>query len=247
MSFDELWFPTLVIILAGIVKGVVGMGLPTVGIGLMGLIMSPVQAATIMMVPASVTNVWQLLVGPSLGRIFRRLWLLEVGILAGDWLASGTMAHGNTALIRGFLGVVLILYSVIGLANRRMPVNPKHEWWMGPIVGLFTGLLTAATGVSSVPLVPYLTGLEGLDRDDLVQSLGLSFSLGATGLIVDLLSNGVMNRHLLILSLLAVLPAMAGMQIGTAVRGRISAVMFRRCLLIGMLVLGAELARHFIV
>ena len=247
MSLSEWWFPVLVVILAGFVKGVLGMGLPTIGIGLMGLVMSPVQAATIMMVPTSVTNVWQLLMGPSLWRIIRRLWPLELGIVVGDWLGRGTMAHGDTALIRGCLGLVLITYSVIGLANRRIRVNPAHEWWMGPIAGLIAGLLTVATGVTSVPLVPYLTGLEGVERDDLVQSLGLSFGIAATGLIIDLLSSGVMTQRLLIISALAVLPAMAGMQFGTAVRSKISAGTFRRCLLIGMLALGVELARHFFV
>ncbi len=46
-------------LLAGFVKGVIGLGLPTVSIGLLGLLMTPAQAAAILVVPSLVTNIWQ--------------------------------------------------------------------------------------------------------------------------------------------------------------------------------------------
>src|ERR1700745_3883952 len=55
-------------ILAGLVKGVTGLGLPTVSMGLLGLAMSPVQAAGLLLVASLVTNLWQLFAGPPLPR-----------------------------------------------------------------------------------------------------------------------------------------------------------------------------------
>ena len=52
--------------LAGFVKGAIGLGLPTVSIGLLGLMMTPAQAAAIMVAPALITNVWQASVGGGL-------------------------------------------------------------------------------------------------------------------------------------------------------------------------------------
>ena len=43
-------------LVAGLVKGVVGMGLPTVAMGLLGLVMPPVQAAALLVVPSLVTT-----------------------------------------------------------------------------------------------------------------------------------------------------------------------------------------------
>ncbi len=45
-------------LLAGFVKGVVGMGLPPVAIGIMALTMPPAQAAALVLVPDFVTNIW---------------------------------------------------------------------------------------------------------------------------------------------------------------------------------------------
>ena len=52
--------------LAGFVKGVIGLGLPTVSIGLLGLLMTPAEAAAILVVPSLVTNIWQAAVGGGL-------------------------------------------------------------------------------------------------------------------------------------------------------------------------------------
>ncbi|MBF3247578.1 sulfite exporter TauE/SafE family protein, partial [Pseudomonas aeruginosa] len=57
--------------------------------------------------------------------------------------------------------------------------------WAGPLVGLATGALTAVTGVFVIPAVPYL-GALGLQRDELVQALGLSFSASTLALAVTL-------------------------------------------------------------
>ena len=59
-------------LLAGAVKGVIGMGLPTVAMGLLGLVMPPVQAAALLVVPSLATNVWQMLAGPVFGAAVKR-------------------------------------------------------------------------------------------------------------------------------------------------------------------------------
>ena len=104
--------------------------------------------------------------------------------------------------------------------------------------------MTTATGLFMLPLVPYIAGLDGLEREDLVQALGLSFTVSTLGLTIDLLRSHALSQDLLITSCLAVLPALIGMQIGTVVRSRISPMWFRRCFYGGMIGLGIELVRH---
>src|ERR1700691_2226582 len=72
-------------LLAGLVKGVTGLALPTVGVGLLSLAMPPVHAAALIVVPAFITNVWQMISGPGLGRLVRRLWLMQLGVCLGTW------------------------------------------------------------------------------------------------------------------------------------------------------------------
>src|SRR5947199_4538931 len=78
-------------LLAGFVKGMIGLGLPTVSMGLLAVTMPAAQALAIVIVPAIVTNIWQTFVGPYLRDIIRRLWPLLVGTAAGVWLNAGSL------------------------------------------------------------------------------------------------------------------------------------------------------------
>ena len=75
---------TAIFVLAGFVKGVIGLGLPTVAMGLLALVMTPAQAAALLVVPSFLTNVWQAM-GPELIPLVRRLWPMLLGICAGVW------------------------------------------------------------------------------------------------------------------------------------------------------------------
>ena len=46
-----------IFIAAGIVKGMLGMGLPTIAIGFLGLVIAPVEAAAMLVLPSLITNV----------------------------------------------------------------------------------------------------------------------------------------------------------------------------------------------
>lgn len=114
------------------------------------------------------------------------------------------------------------------------------------MVGVTTGLVTGGTGVFVIPAVPYLQAL-GLTKDDLVQALGLSFTMSTVALAAGLASRGVFQVDDVALSALAVVPALAGMWAGQAIRRRIDPATFRRGFLMCLLLLGAEmLARPFL-
>jgi uncharacterized membrane protein YfcA len=107
-------------------------------------------------------------------------------------------------------------------------------------VGAATGLVTGATGVFVVPAVPYLGSL-GLDRDDLVQALGLSFTVSTLALAGGLAWHGALSMETSGISLLALAPALAGMALGGWLRARVRPETFRLYFFLGLLVLGGEL------
>lgn len=78
-----LIFIAAALLLAGFIKGVIGLGLPTVAIGLLAVTMQPSRAIAIVIVPAIVTNIWQTFAGPYLRDIIRRLWPLMAGTVIG--------------------------------------------------------------------------------------------------------------------------------------------------------------------
>jgi hypothetical protein len=230
-----------VFLLAGLVKGVVGFGLPTVAIGLLGTIMPPAQAAALLIVPSLVTNIWQAVIGGALIRLSLRLWPMLAGTCAGTWLGGGVITGGNATMVTGALGVALIAYAIFGLSKLKVTVPAGAEWWLGPLTGLATGLIAGATGIFTMPAIPYLQAI-GLQKDELVQALGLSFTVSTIALAAVLMDGGLLHWTDMGIWSLALVAALAGMALGQIVRARVRAETFRLYFFIGLLVLGAHLA-----
>lgn len=108
--------------LAGIVKGVTGMGLPTVAMGVLGALLSPLTAAALLLLPSFVTNVWQLVSGPHVMALLRRLWPMMATITIGTLASSALLAGGDTRLTTSLLGGVLIIYAAYTLLARPLQV-----------------------------------------------------------------------------------------------------------------------------
>jgi uncharacterized membrane protein YfcA len=235
---------TLTFLIAGFVKGVIGLGLPTVSMGLLSLVMAPAKAASLLIVPSFVTNVWQLAAGPSFGRLARRLWPMLAGVVVGTLAGTGLLTGSHAGQAAVALGFLLMLYAVLGLTSVRFSVSPTAEWWLGPLIGALTGLATAATGVFAIPAVPYLGALN-LDKEDMIQALGLSFTVSTIALAAALAAGGAFGD--VGASTAALAPALLGMAAGGALRGRFSEQTFRRVFFGGLLVLGAHLASRAVL
>lgn len=228
-------------LLAGFVKGVIGLGLPTVSIGLLGLLMTPAQAAAILVVPSLVTNIWQAVVGGGLVALLRRLWPMLIGICLGTFVGVVLLPHDDTGRATIWLGVALVLYSALGLVNVHFSVPRHAETWLGLVMGAATGAITVATGIFVMPGTPYIQSLK-FERDKLVQALGLSFSVSTITLALALAYAGQIRASLAGASLVALFAALVGMVLGQLVRGRVRAETFRLWFFIGLLLLGAHLA-----
>lgn len=231
----------LTFLLAGFTKGVIGLGLPTVAMGLLGLAMPPAKAAALLVVPSLVTNLWQLAAGPRFGALLRRFWPLLVGICLGTWAGAGLLAADGNGVAVTALGVALMVYALVGLIAPRVAIPRTLQPWLSPAIGGTTGLVTAATGVFVIPAVPYLQAL-GLEKDELVQALGPSFTISTVALAVGLAHDGALPASIAGASLLALAPSLLGMFLGQFVRARVRPAIFRRCFFLGLIALGADLA-----
>lgn len=233
-----VWFVITVFALAGMIKGTIGLGLPAVSMGLLTMVISPFQAATLLIIPSMVTNFWQLFAEGRVLQLIYRFWPLLIGIIVGSiWSVFPTLGHSGFNS-EALLGGMLALYGVYGLFAKSMPNLSKHEKWLSPIMGYLGGALTVATGVVVIPVVPYLQTLN-LKRDDLVQSLGLAFTTSTICLAVFLHQNPVENMPIdYVMSAIALIPALIGMWLGTKIRYRISEQKFRKVFFFGLIALG---------
>src|SRR4029077_9232496 len=130
---------------------------------------------------------------PSFGRLARRLWPMLAGVVAGTLAGTGLLTGSHAGQAATALGVLLMLYAVLGLTSVRFSIAPSAEWCLGPLIGALTGLVTAATGVFVIPAVPYLGALN-LDKEDMIQALGLSFTVSNIALAAALAAGAARSR-----------------------------------------------------
>jgi uncharacterized protein len=228
-------------LLAGFVKGVIGLGLPTVSMGLLAVTMPPSHALAIVIVPAIITNIWQTFVGPYLRDIIRRLWPLMAGTVVGIWLNADMLTGPYARYGTIVLGLLLVIYAIVGLSKLSFKVARRDEKWLGGLVGLITGVVSAATGVQVLPSMPFMQAI-GMEKDELVQALGVFFTVATVALAFNLTAAGLLSASTALPGAVAMAASFAGMFIGQAVRSRMQPEAFRRWFLIAMILLGIYLA-----
>ena len=243
MLESSLWSPesiaviSAVLLLAGFVKGVVGLGLPTVSLGLLTAFFGLKAAIALMLVPSFATNVVQGVIGGALGEILRRLWFLLAIACIAIWLSSALLAGADTAILSAVLGLSLCLYGGLSLMRPQVPVPGRKEIWLSPLIGAINGGLTGITGSFVVPGVLYLQAL-GWPRDVFVQAMGVLFTVSTVALAAAMSGRGLLPAELGLLSLVGLVPAFLGMYIGLKVRKRLSEDRFRQVFFISVAVLG---------
>ena len=233
-------------LLAGSVKGIIGLGLPTVSLGLLAVALDLTTAMALLLAPSFVTNLWQALVGGNSVALLRRLWPFLLLATATVWLGALALTRVDLAWLSALLGVLLVLYGGVSLAGVRFTLGVRAEVWAGPVLGTVNGVLTGMTGSFVVPGVMYLQSI-GLPRDMLIQAMGMLFTVSTLALGVALHGNQLLSTEQAVVSAAAVLPAIGGMVIGQRIRSRLSEQVFRKVFFSALLALGGYIVARAVL
>jgi uncharacterized membrane protein YfcA len=225
-------------LLAGAVKGVVGLGLPTISLALLTVAFDLTTAMVLLLVPSFVTNLWQAVSGGKLRAVCLRTWPFLVAATLSVWLGASIAAHVPSDKLVALLGVLLVFYAGISLVHAPFKVTPVLENWIAPLGGLANGIFTGMTGSFVVPGVMYLQAI-GLSRDVLVQAMGVLFTLSTIALAFNLQRNALLTTELSLVSTAAVVPAGFGLFVGQRLRRKLSEDRFRQVFFVAILMLGA--------
>jgi len=224
-------------LLAGTVKGVIGLGLPTVSLGLLSVVLDLPSAMALLLVPSFMTNLWQALAGGHTVATLRRIWPFLFTATATVWLGAVALTRVDLQYLSTLLGLLLIAYATISLAGFRPSITQRQETWTGPVLGVVNGILTGMTGSFVVPGVMYLQAIA-LPKDMLIQAMGMLFLASTAALGVALQGNNLLTPELGWLSAAALAPAILGMVFGQRIRRRLSESQFRRIFFTALLLLG---------
>lgn len=226
-----------VFILAGGVKGLIGVGLPTVAIALLINVMPLSDAIAVMFVPTFASNIWQAWSGGNAIRIVKRFWPFLLCLVIGTWFGVRILVAADPDLMAGLFGLVLSIYAALSLARPApLPLAP-FEFWLSPVLGSINGLISGMTGSYLMPGVLYMQAL-GLKRDELIQAMGIFFLCAVIALGIALAGQNVMHQSHASYSALMLAPTMAGYFLGERFRKRLDEEAFRKVFFASLFLMG---------
>lgn len=228
----------VVFLVAGLGKGVTGMGLPTFSMALLGMVMPTAAAAALMILPSLATNLAQCM-GPHFRSLARRFWPMWLAMASATMFSPFPGLGSGNNLSRIALGTILVVYAACGLLKPALPDLSRSGRLLGVAAGLVTGIVTATTGVFVMPMVPYLQ-CQQLQKDELIQALGLGFTVATIALAVRLGNIGLDAQHAApLLMAVSLSTAFVGLWFGTMLRKYLSPRVFQYVLHGVFLLLGS--------
>lgn len=227
----------LIFLCAGLIKGVSGMGLPTFSMALLTLIMPIGQAASLMIFPSLITNFVQCF-GKHFFSLCKHLWPFWLTLLLGAVYSPLPDVFSSTSYAKVFLGITLTVYGAWSLNHSQLPDMRAFRLKLGIICGTLSGFFTASTGIFVIPLVPFLQSLH-YSKNELVQALGISFSVATVGLMFRIEGQVPSIESILnIQNLISITGAFFGLIAGSIVRKCVNQILFKKILNIIFISLG---------
>jgi len=230
-------------LLAGAIKGLIGFGLPLIAVSLLSSFLDVGLALSLIILPIVFTNFWQGLTGGRIKTALHRFWGLLITLSLGIWLGSRVVATIDPDAVLLILGCVVIVYCGLELTAFKVSIPPQHEGTTGLAAGLISGLIGGLTTSYGPFLAAYMSALK-MSKDDFVGSAGVIWFWASISLLVAYGTANILTPERALVSAGCVLPALLGLHLGSLARRRLNEVVFRRILLLALLVTGLNLLRR---
>ena len=232
--------------LGGLLKGVVGMGLPLVAIPIVAIVMPVAKAIPLMLASGYVMNLLQVRQTWH-ARTSLVPWLpviagISMGLAVGVYFATSAPED----LVRGVLGTVVLIYVGLSIAKLELPPSFVRRPFAGLSMGWLTGLSGGMTGGFGATLAMYLLACD-LGKDRFVWLIGIIMFIGSIVLSICLAAAGNLNSEQLLGSVAVLLPSWLGLTAGGYVRRTVSQTVFKNIALAALAIMGASLIASAII
>jgi uncharacterized protein len=223
---------------AGVIKGATGIGFSTCALPFLVLAVGLKPAMALITIPALVSNFAIIASGRGISGTARRFLPFYLAIVPGIFAGTAFMAWIDVRHAVQLLALLTLGYVWLSLVRPDLGLPPRLERALALPAGLLNGFLTGLTGSQIVPLMPYMMALK-LAAEEQVQAVNLAVSLASIILAAALFHAGIMTVELALASVAGVVPAIAGVQVGSQLRARLSPAAFRQLALatLGLLAL----------
>ncbi len=233
-------------ITAGSVKGVVGIGLPTIVVGVLAQFIDPRQAIVLLIFPGLVSNAWQFYRSKKVKKLTQHLWPFATIMATGIWICSQFAAKLNTETLVLFIGIIIVLFVISNFILKPITI-PKHLDIPAQIgTGTVAGIMGGLTSIWATPMLLYLMSCR-LPKDEFVGAMGFLIFIGMFSLCIGYWQAGLITPAVASFSASMIIPTWLGFLIGEQARKYLDAEQFRKALLVVFLLMGANLIRRGLI
>ena len=225
-------------LIAGTVKGMIGMGMPAICMVLLTLFIPPLEAIPLTAIPTMLVNLLQLQRSQARHIVIKKYSVFGGTLLISIFLTGFFILSFPEALLLLALGIAMVVFAVQALAGFRLRFSSQAYWQV--LCGAVAGFIGGLSSVFSPPIVMYLLGRDA-DKEEFIAATGFLFFAGCAPMVLALWINGVLTLDLAITSLLGLVLALAGFMLGEWIRHYISQDWFRKLILLFFLVMGCRL------
>lgn len=241
MEYTDYIFILIAYIIAGIIKGITGVGFSTSCLPILALRLDLKLAIPLVIIPSVVSNVVLMAQAGHFIEVVRRFWLIYVSSIPGLWLGLTILLAIDVDVAKTVLGLVLILYAIIALRKRVLIISSAWEQKLKLPVGFLTGFINGLTGSQVMPVLPYLLSIN-LGKNTFIQAINISFTLSSLVMLFGMNRLGHLAAHTIYIAAWGVIPVIAIVSMCGRLRSRISEMLYRRLVLIFLLLLGIILS-----
>ena len=227
--------------MAGVIKGVIGLGLPTTAITFLSVFFAPLQVLAINLIPMFAANIWQFARAQRRRAIIKRYQPFALSLLLSIFIGSFVTARVPIAGLSLIMAATIIGFALYNLIGQSLAISRAHETKWQVICGIAAGLLGALTSMWAVPLLVYLTGLR-LPKDEFVDVSGYLLLIGCLPLAMGYFATGIVTSTIIPFALLAAVMAIMGFMVGEYLRRYVNQQLFRRLVLWFFLIMGLRMA-----
>ncbi len=230
-------FVLFALVLSAFIKGSLGLGFSTICLAILANVIELKTAISIVVLPSLISNVIVMIETGSFKVSLKLFSTMLLMTLPGLVIGLQLLHQPDNAVSVTVLAVVLIVYGCWGWANRQFRIDQKHIPKLNPLVGFLTGCVNGATGSQIFPVMPYLLSL-GINKDMLVQTVNISFTMGSLVVLTSLLLSNNLDVTSLASYSLGIIPVSLGVWLGGKVRRRLPEERFKQGVMLLIVMLG---------
>ena len=237
MNAGEIMLLIGALALAGLAKGVTGMGLPLFATPILAAVFGARTAVVVMSIPTFITNFLLIVEGRNAWPVFRRIWPVALAGAFGVVVGLNLLIRIDQSVLSLVIAALVVL--VLARGDRILGDDPAalRVRVVGPVMGAIGGVLLGTTSIASPAVAGYFHALRLTPRD-FVLALAVLFQVLGAVQVIGLWRLGEYDAEIVRIALLALVPMLVTFAVGVRLRRRLDSALFRR-VIAGFLALSA--------